>query len=158
MHDGKQYIINPCIKKKLWSQLHNKQRGISCTCFAQNKAPDKRLWGWFVEGIQSLRPLLLHKVFSVLQTKRKSWPPLKIQSFVSKALFIKADFYEYCLQSQYDSILSRIWILTCYAEMNKWTCLVLPILFIDRLDIVASCIGHWCFKDHQLILQCDGSI
>lgn len=58
----------------------------------------------------------------------------------------------------YQSIFSRISILTCYAQINKGTCLVFSILFIDGLDTVATWVGHWGCEDHQLILQCYGSV
>lgn len=158
-HNGKQCIINPCIKKKLWSQLHNKQRGLSsCTCLAQNKPSDERLWGWFVEGIYSLRSPGEHKELNVPQTNQAKLNPFKVPILCKQGSFSSDTLLWICLQSQYDSMFPGIWILTCYTEMNKWARLVLPILFIDRLDIVASCIGCWCRKDHQLILQCDGSI
>lgn len=83
---------------------------------------------------------------------RKHWPPLKVQPFVSEALFIWAAFVSPVCT------FSTVWILTCHTEMNEGTGLVLPVLLVDCLDVVTSCILHWHPQDHQLVLQSDGSV
>lgn len=48
--------------------------------------------------------------------------------------------------------------LTCYAQVDERACLVLSVPLIHSLHVVSPGVTCFCSKDHQLILQCDGSV
>lgn len=48
--------------------------------------------------------------------------------------------------------------LTRYAQVDERACLVLSIPLVHSLHIVRPSVTGFCGKDHQLILQCDGSV
>lgn len=48
-------------------------------------------------------------------------------------------------------------VLTLYCQCDGLTGLVLPVFVVDRLGVVASCVGGHGGQDDQRVVQGDGS-